>query len=73
MLVYGDGLQCSDIVVSIARLTDQASHFRCHGTCGFESCYPGAEASISTTILPVVTCSPSVTSMAEIVPEIGAE
>src|SRR6267378_5246168 len=29
-------------------------------------------ASISTTILPVVTCSPSATSMAEIMPEIGA-
>src|SRR5467141_4902992 len=31
-----------------------------------------ASASISTTILPVVTCSPSATSMAEIVPDIGA-
>ena len=29
-------------------------------------------ASISTTIFPVVTCSPSATSIAEIVPEIGA-
>src|SRR5258708_1778556 len=31
-----------------------------------------ALASISTTIFPVVTCSPSATSMAEIVPAIGA-
>ena len=31
------------------------------------------EASISTTIFPVVTCSPSVTLTVEIVPETGAQ
>src|SRR5690349_20218131 len=34
---------------------------------------PARSASISTSILPVVICSPSATSMAETVPETGAE